>query len=162
MNIFKLVRIVSLLAVMLLPAMSFSDDYGGRGQREFPFFPETRFINIRGARSGDTMTDVRIEPFGTMHVDRFTRMWWQNLSDTPIKIKFVPTSKRSGKGGDCQKIVGGSQMDSWNPAADCYITATEIPPNGALLIYLDAAGQYEYEVQFLGTKSTAKGELVVY
>jgi hypothetical protein len=101
------------------------------------------------------MKNMKLEPFNKISVYRFTRVYWTNKSNTPIRIKF-------GKGKNCQDISKTPQNagDWWHNK--CHITRKPIPHDGILEVYFDEQGIYDYEVQFVGTKSVFKAQLVVY
>ena len=147
--------IAAIMAIMLFPGVSFS--HGLRFRPISPFFtsPSISSISIRGTRSGDTMTNVRIDPFKKTYVDRDTRIWWENYSDTPISIKI-------GHGNDCKEIINGSSMQLLNPMAACEITKQPILPNGSMIVSFDEASTYDFEIRFLGTNTVEKGQIVVF
>ena len=148
----KMVMIFTMLAaLMFFPFTSFSDldDW-------VPIIPQYQAISIRGTRSGDTMAETKIEPFKKVFVNRRTRVYWSNYSDVPIRIKF-------GKGENCKDISRVPQRSQyWRLSKQCYITEQPIPQDGALQIMFDEHGTYNYEIQFVGTKSTETGELIVF
>lgn len=146
----KIILLSTIFCILLLPWASFSRDI-----KDLPTSPRFQGITILGKRSGDVMEGMRLEPFNKISVNRFTRVYWTNQSDTPIRIKFL-------KGEKCRDISKTPQeaQDWWDNV--CRITKEPIPPNGILQVYFNEQGLYDYEIQFVGTKSTFKDRLVVY
>jgi hypothetical protein len=155
MKNFKILLFVSIAALMLLSGVTFSrEPWGGIASPSITV-PPISSIAVRGTRAGDTMTDVRIEPFKTIYVDRTARIWWENYSDTPISVQI-------GKGNKCKAIHNGASLQLFNPATMCGVTKQPIPPNGSMIIRFEEASTYNFEIQFLGTTTIEKGQLIVF
>jgi hypothetical protein len=118
--------------------------------------PKASSISIHGKRSNNTMTNVKVQPFDKIYITKPTRVRWHNNSDTPILIKF-------GKGDKCESIIGAApETTSWRPSQRCYLTANPISPKGTLRILFNQSGNYNFEIQFVGTKTTTTGVLIVH
>jgi len=133
--------------------MSISGTYS---RLQLPIIPQYKEIAVRGSLAGDTMVETAIEPFKKVSIHRNTRVYWANYSDVPIRIKF-------GNEENCKDISGTRQRTQhWRLYKECYITERPIPQHGALQIIFDEQGTYDYEIHFVGTKSTETGKLVVF
>jgi hypothetical protein len=152
-------RIISLMAVffiLLLALALFSKDgWGGGVGGTLSPIQEVQWIHILGKRWGEVMNNMKLKPFNKINIDRSTRVIWINQSDTPIRIKF-------GKGENCQDISRNLQRTDYWRKYYCHITEEPISPNGILEIFFNDPGSYDYEIQFVGTKSAFKAKLVVY
>jgi hypothetical protein len=139
--------------LLLFTASSEGSRYG---YEWFPIIPRYQAISVYGTISGDAMSETRIEPFEKIFAGRFTRVYWSNFSDIPIRIKF-------GNGTECKDISGAPQRTQrWRLSKECYITEKAVPPDGVLQITFDEQGTYKYEIQFVGTNSKETGELIVF
>lgn len=152
----KKLIIAMLIALVLFPFTSFyANSENLLRYPSIPEIPQIKSISIHGTLSGGTMTDVKIEPFDKIYTHRFVRIWWENYSNTPINLKF-------GRGDNCKKFSSLVKVQFWRLNKECYITQEPIPQKGALQMWFDDSGTYEFEIEFVGTKSTKKGELIVF
>lgn len=120
-----------------------------------PAIPQYQHVVVTGTRSGDAMSDVRIEPWQKIFVRRATNVIWLNRSDTPILIQF-------GKGTNCRKLAQYfSNTLTWR-SRDCHITGRPIPAGEQVRIFFEDSGGYSYEIRFVGTTNTIQGEIVVH
>lgn len=137
------------IVLVLFPAISFSF----RTYR--PAFTPNQLITVFGTSLGDTMSEVKIEPFKKTFVGITTKVSWVNRSDTPIHIKF-------GKGTDCRILSKSYRQTSLWRSRTCYVTGEPIAPGDLYRITFDEKGSYLFEIRFVGTTTTFQGELVVH